>query len=102
MADDPNPVPAFAAMRASIDAVDHALLNLLAERRALVSALFALKERQGIPLVDATREEHLLAERCAFAEARGVPPALAERVFRAILDSSHDAAENLAHPGGGG
>lgn len=99
----PDPSAALASMRASIDAVDHALLQLLAERRALVHELFLHKRRHDLALVDPEREARLLAERAAFAEQLGVPAGLAEKVFRAVLDASHDdaAAENLAHPAAG-
>jgi chorismate mutase-like protein len=90
--DDLDPATAVASARASIDALDHALLSLLAERRALVAELFAYKRRHGLPLVDPAREADLLAERGLFAEARGVSPELAARVFRAILDASHEDA----------
>ena len=92
MVDEPDTARALAHMRASIDALDHALVNLLAERRMLVSELFAFKERSGLPLFDPARERDLLAERALFAEARGVPAALAERVFRAVLDASHETS----------
>lgn len=105
MAHEPETSLPITSMRAQIDALDHALVNLLAERRVLVSELFAWKTRHLMPLVDHEREEALLAERSHFAEARGVPAALVERVFRAILDASHDDASspgNLAHEDGAG
>ncbi len=98
MSDETDVSAALASMRASIDAVDHALVNLLAERRLLVAEIFAYKRRHGLALVDPEREAHLLAERTAFAEARGVPAMLAARVFRDLLEASHDeaTAANLA------
>jgi len=96
MSDAPAPPAVLASMRASIDAVDHALVELLARRRALVADLFAEKVRHGLPLLDPGREAQLLADRRAFAEERGVPPALVDRVMRALLDASHEDAENLA------
>jgi chorismate mutase/prephenate dehydrogenase len=84
------------ALRASIDELDHALVELLARRRALVAEVLAHKQRTGLPLLDPAREAHLLAERAAFAEAHGVPGDLAARVMTDILDSSHEQAENLA------
>jgi len=100
MAHEPESTDNLTAMRAAIDALDHALVDLLAERRALVFKLFAYKLRRGLPLIDREREEALLAERAVFAQARGVPHGLTERVFRAVLDASHDDAstpQNLAH-----
>ena len=83
----------LAAQRAAIDAVDHALLDLVARRRALVAGLFAHKRASGLPLVDPEREQALLADRRAAAERLGVPGALAEQIFRALLEVSHAQAE---------
>jgi chorismate mutase/prephenate dehydrogenase len=86
----------LAAMRAEIDAIDHALLDLIARRRALVSELFAYKHAHELPLIDPRREEDLLAERRAYAAHLGVPLELTETIFRAILDGSHAHAEPAA------
>lgn len=98
MSDETEVRAALASMRASIDALDHALVNLLAERRSLVAELFAYKRQHGFALIDPERETALLAERSAFAEARGVPAILATRIFQDILEASHDDANasNLA------
>lgn len=89
----PPPDPDLASHRAAIDAVDQALLELLARRRSLVAELFAHKRGRGLPLVDPARERELIAERRAAAERLGVPGDLAERVFRAVLEGSHAQAE---------
>lgn len=102
MSDERDPAAAVSALRAAIDAVDHALVNLLAERRVLVGELLAYKQRHRLPLIDPAREEHLVVERAGFAEARGVPAALAAAVFHAVLECSHSDAENLARMDGGG
>lgn len=101
MSDESDTAERLARLRASIDAIDHALVNLLAERRALVAEVFAFKIRRGVPLIDPAREAALLAERAAFADARGVPAILATRVFQDILEASHDeaSAANLARGG---
>jgi chorismate mutase/prephenate dehydrogenase len=89
MAERPPTGRDLAAMRAEIDAIDHALLELVARRRALVAEMFLDKQRRGAALIDPDRERELIAERRACAERLGVPPELSERVFRAILDGSH-------------
>src|SRR5690242_7032766 len=96
MSDQAATPDVLAAMRGSIDDVDHALVELLARRRALVAEIYSHKQRLGLPLLDRGREARLLAERAAFAEAHGVLAALATRVMQAILDASHEQAENLA------
>jgi chorismate mutase/prephenate dehydrogenase len=78
--------------RARIDAFDRAILEIVARRRALVAELFIAKRRHNLPLIDPARESALLADRRALAERLGVPPDLAERLFQAILDSSHAEA----------
>jgi chorismate mutase/prephenate dehydrogenase len=83
------PPPEIAAMRQAIDEVDHALLELVARRRALVGEVFARKRALGVPLVDAAREAELVRERRAFAEGLGVPGELAERLLHVLLDDSH-------------
>jgi chorismate mutase/prephenate dehydrogenase len=75
--------------RAEIDAIDQALIELVARRRALVADLFEVKRRHRLPLIDPDRERALLAARRASAERLGVPVDLADRIFQAILDASH-------------
>jgi chorismate mutase-like protein len=84
-----EPPPEIAAMRAAIDEVDHALLELCARRREVVASMFAAKRALGLPLLDPAREADLLAERRAFAARVGVPEGLAEKLFRALLEGSH-------------
>lgn len=86
------PPPEIQASRAAIDALDHALVELLARRRALVATIFEAKRALALPLVDPAREEALLEDRRAQAAALGVPPELAEAIFRLVLEDSHAAA----------
>lgn len=78
-----------ATSRASIDDIDHAIVELLARRRALVLDLFAKKRALGLPLFDEARESALIAERCEYAERLGVPARFVEAVFRQVLEDSH-------------
>lgn len=79
----------LAPYRAEIDAIDRAVLELLARRRELVRALFALKDAEAIPRVDPARERALLDARREAAVALGLPPELSDALFRAVLASSH-------------
>jgi chorismate mutase-like protein len=92
MTDESSANPYLLEKRARIDAIDRALLELVARRRALVAELFIAKRRLNLPLIDPERERALLADRRASADRLGVPPDLAERIFQAILDASHAAA----------
>jgi chorismate mutase len=83
------------ASRVVIDEIDHAIVELLARRRAIVADLFSKKRALGLPLFDAERESVLIEERCAYAERLGVPSSFVEVVFRKVLEDSHhlDAAD---------
>lgn len=81
--------PELAAQRLSIDAIDHALLELVARRRELVADTFALKRQLGLPYLDAAREAELIVERRRFAERLGIPPDLAESLMRVLMADSH-------------
>ncbi len=78
-----------ALSRGIIDDIDHALLELLARRRAVVKSLFAKKKALGVPLVDLDRESEIIAERCAYARLLGVSPEFVEGIFRKVLEDSH-------------
>jgi chorismate mutase-like protein len=77
------------ASRACIDEIDHAIVELLARRRAVVADLFAKKRSLGLPRFDPARESALIAERRELAQRIGVPARFVEVVFRQILDDSH-------------
>jgi len=66
--------------RRCIDAIDRAVLTLLAERAAVTRALVAWKAARGLPLRDPPREASMIAARRAMAVALGVSPWLAEAV----------------------
>lgn len=89
---------ALAALRARIDAVDAALVELLMERQLLAGAAGALKSAAGLPVVDAAREQAILARVRTLAAGRLPEPAL-DAIFREILAMTRAAAQG---PGAGG
>ncbi|MFN7146473.1 MAG: chorismate mutase [Myxococcota bacterium] len=78
-------VPGADGIRARIDAVDDALVGLLAERAALVAELWAAKAAAGVGVRDPAREADVYARLRARAEAAGLDADAVERVFRAIV-----------------
>jgi chorismate mutase len=74
-----------AAHRARIDALDDALVALLAERAAVVADLWAAKGAHGEPVRDAAREAAVYARLRTRARAAGLEPDAVEAVFRAIV-----------------
>lgn len=67
--------------RFEIDILDETLVSLLSKRFAIGESLRTLRERRGLPLVDAEREERILAT------VREADPRL-EGVFRAIIEAT--------------
>lgn len=88
--------PDLPTLRAELDRIDHALLELLSERVALLRELHRYKVTHNLPLQDSTREAHLLEERAAHGKALGVDPGVVRSMFRAILDASLDQLERFS------
>lgn len=87
----PDDIPALsealASSRAALDAVDAALVELLAKRRALVSAVWERKRAAGEPLRDPERERAILARAARSASVSGLEPSAVRAVMRAVLDA---------------
>ncbi|MFA0414192.1 bifunctional chorismate mutase/prephenate dehydrogenase [Vibrio renipiscarius] len=76
-------------LRDQIDAVDKQILNLLAERLALVEKVGEVKSEHGLPIYAPDREAAMLASRRAEAEKIGVPPQLIEDILRRTMRESY-------------
>ncbi len=82
-----RPLP---VLRALIDALDHDLLRLLAQRNALVAQIAQFKREHQVPIRDYQRERDILDDRCTRATPLGLSPELIESMFRLILWGSRD------------
>lgn len=71
--------------RARIDALDDAIVDLLAERAGVVATLWAQKRAAGIPVRDPAREAEIFARVRQRAVERGLDPDRVEAVFRAVV-----------------
>lgn len=78
MIDDPE----ITRLRERIDQIDHQILNLLAERLAVVHQVGQEKQHKGLAVFDPKREELLLARLVASA-----PAVFDERAVRAIFSA---------------
>lgn len=74
--------------RARIDEINERVVELLAERQAVVDELCALKADADRTVRDPEREAELLAHVRSVAEDEGLPPDLAETLFEVILEHS--------------
>ncbi|EHH2449730.1 bifunctional chorismate mutase/prephenate dehydrogenase [Vibrio vulnificus] len=77
------------ALRDQIDAVDKQMLELLAQRLALVEQVGHVKSQHGLPIYAPDREAAMLASRRAEAEKIGVPPQLIEDILRRTMRESY-------------
>jgi chorismate mutase len=74
--------------RRRIDEINERVVELLAERQAIVEELCKIKANAGRPVRDPEREAELLDHVRAVAEEAGLSPALAETLFENVLDHS--------------
>ena len=75
----------MAEARAEIDRVDAALVDLLAERWTYVDRMWVLKRRQQAEASVPWRNREVIERVRARAEQQGVPPEMAEALWRQII-----------------
>lgn len=74
--------------RADIDKVDAAIIRLLKERLDIAADIAVNKLQAGKPITDLQRERSKLNALCELAEKTGLPPSMASKVFRKIMDDT--------------
>lgn len=74
--------------RDRIDDIDRRLVELLAERYAVVDELCEMKVEKGDTIKDSAREEELLERLTTLAEAHDLSPDLVRRLYDEILSHS--------------
>jgi len=90
-----SPSADLSALRRAIEALDARLLDLLAERMALVERVATAKLDAAWPFRDASREERMLLHLRELTAERGLDPHEIERLYRVVLDMS--VARQQAH-----
>jgi chorismate mutase len=85
----------IAPHRAEINRLNAEIIERLAERIEAARAIAVVKRRHGMPVVDAARERVVIDKARVQAQARGLDPDGAERVFRAIIDLCVEAEEHI-------
>ena len=78
----------LADARTRIDEIDRRIVELLAERYAVVDDLCAMKAENGDTVKDEDREQELLDHVAAIAEKHDLSPTLARRLYDEILSHS--------------
>jgi chorismate mutase len=84
--------------RRRIDAIDAQLVELLAERAAVVAEIWKEKRRQGVPLADPAREAAMLGEIVELARQHGLDPQAITAVFRALVGIDLHTGERAGQP----
>ena len=76
-------------LRAQIDRIDAAQVELVREREAVIYAVAELKKNNGVPIYDPGREDELIQAGRAHAEKIGADPDTVEGIIRLHLENSH-------------
>jgi isochorismate pyruvate lyase len=86
---DPRVAPeacrSMAEVRHGVDALDRALVQLLAERQRYMDAAARIKPSRDV-VHDEARIEDVVAKVLAASEPAGLSPAIAEPVWRTLID----------------
>ena len=89
LAIDPRPAPeacqSMAEVRMGVDALDRALVTLIAERQRYMDAAARIKPDRAV-VHDQARIEDVVAKVKAAARAAGLSEAIAEPVWRTMID----------------
>ncbi|MDG2055639.1 MAG: bifunctional chorismate mutase/prephenate dehydrogenase [Phycisphaerales bacterium] len=83
----PRPLP---VLREMIDAVDHQILELMAQRNKIVNEVARFKRTNAVRIRDFRRERELLSDRRNRATDLGINPDVAESLWRLVLWASRD------------
>ena len=82
------PAPDLATLREQIEAVDRKIIELIAERLAIVEGVVEAKLAAASPFRDREREESLIGRLRAIAAEAAVDPHQIERLYRVVMDMS--------------
>jgi isochorismate pyruvate lyase len=88
MTREPAACGSMAEVRAEIDRLDRVLVALLARRAGYIDRAVAVKRAQGLPARIEARVDEVIGNARARAAADGLDPALAEDLWRRIVEWS--------------
>ena len=83
----PEACQTMAEVRAGVDALDQALVALIARRFAYMDAAARIKPRRS-DVRDEARKAQVIANASAAAAAAGLPAGLAETLWEALVEAS--------------
>ena len=83
----PEACQSMAQVRAGVDALDRELIALLAQRLGYMDAAARIKPNH-CDVRDEARKRQVIANASAAAAAAGLPPGLAETLWKALVEAS--------------
>ena len=86
----PHIPPELLELRASIDDIDHGILELLSRRREIVSRVADVKRDNALKVRDRTREAEILEDRRIQCDRLGLHAGMVESLYRLLLTASRD------------
>lgn len=97
MSDPGSPDPVLAELRARIDALDAALIQLMADRFEVTRQVGVHKKSAGLPPADPDRERVQIDRLRRMAEEADLDPSFSEKLLRLIID---EVIRDYARTGG--
>lgn len=82
----PGACETMAELRTEIDAIDAALIDLLARRAGYIDRAAKLKVREGLPPRTTARVAEVIERVRGLAQAQGVDPGLAEALWSGLIE----------------
>ena len=79
--------PTLAEVRSHLDAIDEALVAVLAERSLLIGEGIRFKRTFAMGEADRSREDEMLSNIEMVATSKGLDPRIARQVLRAVIGS---------------
>ncbi|MEE8496207.1 MAG: prephenate dehydrogenase/arogenate dehydrogenase family protein [Xanthomonadales bacterium] len=93
--DSPLTAAELLALRQRLDKIDTGIVDLIAERQAVVTTIAEHKLKTGLPLRHYEREREVIERGMARAESRGLPAAVAREVLETLIH--HSLSKQEAH-----
>ncbi len=82
-------------LRDQMDSIDSEIVVQLGKRVKMAQEIARIKKREGIPILDPTREKEIKAKMRELAKAQGISPLVVEEIIELILDYTRIEMEAL-------
>jgi chorismate mutase len=83
----PDPMPTLQDSRIELDALDVALVQVLARRSEVIRDVIRYKRAHSMAVVDHDREDRMLDGIEPVAASEGLDPRIARQVLRSVIDA---------------